>query len=387
MHPAFLTVPPLRPGCRISVTIPARNEAGHIERTLMAFAAQRGIDGAPLPPHFFEVVVLANGCRDDTAARARDVARANPHLPINVVEVHLQPRVAHVGTARKLVMDFAARRMLGGARSSGLITSNDADTIVDPAWIAWLERESREADAVAGFVTIGDRELAAMQAPVRVLYSRERAYRRLLAALEAVVDPRPEDPTPRHGAFVGACFGVKADVYLAAGGMVPLRRLEDQAFVAALHRIDARIRYSLRVRATTSARVRSRVAGGFGTFVADLVARGERRESFHVEAARESLDTFAARAALRRIWNDAEKPGDCEVVTSIFRIRAAVWRPCIDRALPFGRASERIATLAASTRRRYARVPVEDAIRALRAAAASSKAVRPMRTSAASGAG
>lgn len=385
MHPAFLAVPPPAPGCRIIVTIPARNEAAHIEPALLAFAAQRSIDETHVTP--FEVIVLANGCRDDTAARARDVARENPHLPIHVVEVHLPSRVAHVGTARKLVMDFAAERLQSVSCSGGLIASNDADTIVAPDWIAWLEREAREADAVAGFVTISDPELAAMQAPVRALYSRERTYRRLLAELEAAIDPRLEDPAPRHSAFVGACFGVKAHAYEAAGGMVPLRRLEDQAFVAALRRIDARVRHSLRLRATTSARVRSRVAGGFGTFVAHLVARGECRESLYVEAGEEWLDTFAARAALRRIWNDGAGPGDAAAVTRIFGISAALWRPCVDRALPFGNAYERIATLAATTRRRYARVPVEAAIVALRAAAASSNPVTPMRTSAASGAG
>ncbi len=51
----------------ISVIIAARNEAGYIGRCLAAIAAQTGLaDGA------VEVIVAANGCSDDTVARARE---------------------------------------------------------------------------------------------------------------------------------------------------------------------------------------------------------------------------------------------------------------------------------------------------------------------------
>ena len=52
----------------ISVMIPAHNEAGYIDRCLLAVLASDGVTA--------QVVVVANGCRDDTAARARAHASA-----------------------------------------------------------------------------------------------------------------------------------------------------------------------------------------------------------------------------------------------------------------------------------------------------------------------
>ncbi len=70
------------PARRASVVIPAHNEARVIERCLYTL-----LDGAE--PGEFEIVVVANGCADDTAARAR---RVDPS--ITVVEV---PRADKVG--------------------------------------------------------------------------------------------------------------------------------------------------------------------------------------------------------------------------------------------------------------------------------------------------
>ena len=53
------------PAGRLSVVIPASNEAGRIGACLHALLAQEGV-AEPV-----EVIVVANGCRDDTAAVAR----------------------------------------------------------------------------------------------------------------------------------------------------------------------------------------------------------------------------------------------------------------------------------------------------------------------------
>jgi hypothetical protein len=387
MQSGFAWLPPADPGCRITVAIPAKNEAALIERTLAAFSAQRALDGTPLPADAFELIVFANDCHDDTAACVRDVARRAGRRAIYVVEAELPVQHANVGMARKLVMDFAAARQRARDARDGIVASVDADTIVDAEWIAWLAYEMRGAEAVAGHVTIGEADLAAMQAPQRVLYARELAFRRAIADLEACLDPRPEDPPPRHASFVGASFAVREDVYLAAGGIVPLPRLEDLAFSEALRRIDARIRHSLRVRATTSARERPRVEGGFGTFVADLAERGRRRDTFYVAPAASWLETFTTRGALRRIWHGAGSASDAEIVSMTFGLSPKLWRPLVDVSLPFGTVYARIEACAARTRRYYAPVPVEEAIAALRAATTSLNPATPTRTSAASGAG
>ncbi|MBD5656516.1 MAG: glycosyltransferase [Candidatus Eremiobacteraeota bacterium] len=385
MESSFAALPPLHPACRISVAIPACDEADSIEKTIAAFGRQHAIDGSLLPPGLFEVIVFANGCSDRTASLARAAARCRPG--IHVVEAFSGARSNNVGLARKLVMDRAAARLIEAGLGGGIVASTDADTVVDDDWIAWLERESRDVEAVAGHVLISDDEQAAMLAPVRLLYARELAFRRWIADVETLLDPRPEDPAPRHASFVGASFGVRAETYRAAGGMLPLPRLEDLAFSQALQRIDARIRHSVAMRATTSARVRPRVEGGFGTFIADIVERGRRRDTFLVEPAEFWIDTFAGRAALRRYWNGAQTELDGEIISASFGLPAAEWRPLVDRSEWFGTVLERVAARAAQTRPGYAPVPVEDAIAALRALATSRNAATPTRTSAASGAG
>lgn len=380
---AFADLPPLKSGTRISVGIPARDEAAFIARCLGAFAGQRDLDGRALRPGGFEIVVYANGCRDATAAVAVTAGRAMPNVRVHVVEAAADAD-ERVGSARKRVMDAAAQRLLAAGLPRGIVGSVDADTVVAPTWIAWLDREMRDADAVAGTVSIGEGERAAMHAHVRVLYVRELTYRRLVAEAEAELDPRPEDPAPRHASFVGAAFGVTARAYCEAGGIPPLARLEDAAFAAALRRIDARIRHSLRLRATTSARMRPRVDGGFGTFVAHLAERGARGGTFLVEPGRYWLDSFAARAALRRIWGGGDDATDVDAVAARYALDERTWRPLVDLRAPFGAT---LARVEAAATRVYAPEPVEAALAALRHAAASRKPATPTRTSAASGAG
>ncbi|HTZ45498.1 MAG TPA: glycosyltransferase [Jatrophihabitans sp.] len=72
-------VPPLA-----SVVIPAHDEAAVIERCLAAFL---GPPGGPASPEF-EVVVVCNGCRDDTAGRAAGFAG------VRVVEIPTPSKVA-----------------------------------------------------------------------------------------------------------------------------------------------------------------------------------------------------------------------------------------------------------------------------------------------------
>jgi glycosyltransferase involved in cell wall biosynthesis len=357
----------------VTVCVPARDEAQLIGRALHALHAQRGIDGRPLPTDFFDIIVYANNCRDGTAEVVRALARTTAHPPIHVVEESLAADRAHIGYARKRVLDIAARRFAGAARFDGIIASIDSDTVAAEDWIAWIVREMAGRDAVAGSVTLAESEQGRLLAPVRLLYAREVAYRRILAEVEALVDPRPEDPAPRHGSFVGASFAVNARAYFDAGGLPPLRRLEDVAFARALHRIDARVRYSPLVRATTSARLVARVDGGFGTFMAELQAHAHRGTSFTVEHPRRTLDDLEARAAVRRIRAGAPRPADVARVSDIFGLASTAWLPLVNAATPVGTSFERIAEQAAG-RRDYPPERVENAIETLRAVAAEARA-------------
>lgn len=306
-------IPAPHPACRITVVIPARNESASIGQALAALTAQRDLAGRPLTRALFDVIVFANNCSDATAAIVHECATAAPHVPIFVVEGDLCAADSHIGAARKFVMDLAAARFLAAGMPHGIVASTDSDTLVDAQWIAWTLREAAGVDAVAGHVAIADTDQYRLLAPVRLLYARELTYRRLVAEAEARIDPLPEDPLPRHSSFVGASFAVTAQTYFAAGSLPPLRCLEDYYFCRALRRIDARIRHSPYVRATTSARTHARVDGGFGSFIAGLHSCADRGETFHVEHPRQTLDAFELRAALRGMWSaglPSLDPGD-----------------------------------------------------------------------------
>jgi glycosyltransferase involved in cell wall biosynthesis len=386
IHPAFAGLPALTAGCRLTVAIPARNEAELLGTALAALAAQQPLASGPPVRGTYDAIVFVNNSSDATVEVARAFAAAHPEFPLTDACADLPRAVAHVGTARKLVMDAAAARFAAGRRPGGLVATTDADTLVAPDWIAQTYRAAADADAIASHVALGEEQIAALLAPVRLLYSRERSYRRAVAEIEDLIDPQPHDRFPRHASVVGAGFAVTAAAYAAAGGVPPLAALEDLAFSHALVRIDARIRHSTLVRATTSDRRIARAPGGFGTFLADLDARGSAGETFFVDHPRKTLDAFESRAALRRIWNRGGDAFDRATVSRIFASDERDWLPLVDRSRAFGSVYESVAA-ASLARPAYAPVAVEVATAALRAAAHVSNALAPTRSRAASGAG
>lgn len=271
---ATLELPPLRQGTQLTVVIPARDEEVTLPHALAALARQRALDGTALSHGVYDIVVLANGCRDATARVARAHADAGEGRCVSVIEVAFPQARAHIGTARRAIMDAVASRYLRAGMQRGIVASTDADTRVDERWIAATLDEMRHVDAVTGRIVLARDELARLDRSARALYLRDAAHRRLVGELEALYDPVAHDPLPRHGQHYGASFAVTAEAYARAGGIPPLPRLEDLAFYNSLERTDARVRHSMRVRVETSARPSARVDGGFGTFLSDLGARG-----------------------------------------------------------------------------------------------------------------
>jgi hypothetical protein len=357
-----------RENCRLSIAIPAKNERATIVRALRAFTEQRNPDGSRLDPRTFEVLILANDCDDDTEGVAVAYAAQRSEYAFHVVSRKLPTSTAHVGTARRIALDLAFERQRSVRGAAGIIATTDADSAVDPYWVASTLAEITHADAVAGYVEIAESERQGMQVPLRVLYDRERAYRRAIGEVEARFDPRPFDPPRRHDAFVGASFAARVTTYAAAGGLPSLCKLEDLAFERALRRIDARVRHSYDVRVATSGRANARVEGGFGSFIDDLRSRGSRHESFPVESGLRRVLRAKARAQLRRSWMQLADANALSMAAEAYGIAESALRSLVDPSAPFGETLDRIDAhgIAFET---LPDEPVEIALATLRAAA------------------
>ena len=303
---------PPHPACEVVVAIPVRNEARELTKALSALACQVDQEGRRLDSSRYEVVLLANNCSDGSASLARRLARTASGLRLHVADVQLPPEWAHVGTARRLAMDAAYKRISAANRPYGIIASTDADSQVAPDWIASLLEAFREgADAVGGRVLTDPVQRATLPPDVRWLYLLDVAYRLLCAECEAYLDPCLHDPRPRHHQFQGANMAVTALAYQRAGRLPVLPVEEDVALKDALAWTGARIRHSPDVRVFTSARCQGRALGGMATqletwSLASQCAQSEA-ELYKVASAAEVCGRFVQRRLLRARWAAAQQ--------------------------------------------------------------------------------
>ncbi len=219
---------------RAVVVVPAHNEEETIGACLRALAAQDGVDD-------FAVVLVLNRCTDGTEAAAR---AAGAGLDLRIV----QGPGGGPGPARRVGMDLAAAWL----EPAGLIASTDADTVVASDWLArQLDAVAEGADAVGGFIDLGDHDL-----PAAVLADRDRRAAERLTAVLA------HTPSAEHHHFAGASMSLTAGAYLRIGGIEPLATLEDEALERALRAHGLRVDRLLSVRVRTSARLSGRASAG-----------------------------------------------------------------------------------------------------------------------------
>jgi hypothetical protein len=298
----LVTVPP-HPRCELCAVVPVRDERDTLEAALGALARQVDGNGAPLDPERYEVVVLANNCRDDSAAIARDFARRNARLALHVVECTLPESRAHVGYARRLLMDEACRRLLVNGRPRGVIASTDGDTRVDPRWIAGtLAAVAGGADAVGGRIVADTRDLARLDRHARDFHLRDVGYRYLAAEYAAYLDPDPHDPWPRHFQHFGPSIAITAASYRRVGGLPIQPWLEDVALYQALRRADMHLRHDPAVRVTTSTRLAGRTGFGFAVQLDRWSRMGACGEPLLVEPPAAIAAWAWALRALRDLW-------------------------------------------------------------------------------------
>lgn len=293
----FADCPP-SPRLRVTVVVPVRNEADHLVQTLDALRGQLDGQGKPLRPDSFEVLMLLNNCTDESYAVAAAYQRQHPTFALHLADVWLAAAQANIGTVRRLLMDAACRRLMSTPAGCGIIASTDGDTVVDRQWLHHIMAEIANGnDAVGGrILTRPD------NSSVRLNHLRDVTYRTLVARVEALLDPHPNDPWPRHFQHFGASIAVTCAMYLKAGRLPQLPYLEDEAFYRALLRTDARIRKSPQVRVFTSTRMAGRVEVGFSqqlAYWADM--NGAGREQV-VEPAEAVVTRIRNRQRLRFCW-------------------------------------------------------------------------------------
>ncbi|MGV0023959.1 glycosyltransferase [Phormidesmis priestleyi] len=300
---ALVQTPPL-PQCRVCVIVPVQNEAEILEQALTALLSQTDLSGRSLAPTFYEVIVLANNCNDESAAIAHRFAQQHPTFVLHVVEQTFPPEQANIGCVRRLLMDEAYRRLSSLGQKRGIIASTDGDSQVSPTWIvATCYEIAQGTDAVGGRILTDRAGRAALDPYARLCHLREVGYYSLIAELESYLDPDPCDRFPRHYQHYGASLAVTAEIYARAGGLPPVSTSEDVALYRALLRANVRFRHSPLVRVTTSARQTGRAQKGLADQLSQWAVMGQQQQPVWVESAEAIVTRFQARHHLRRLWS------------------------------------------------------------------------------------
>jgi cellulose synthase/poly-beta-1,6-N-acetylglucosamine synthase-like glycosyltransferase len=132
---------------RITVLIPARNEAAGILDCL------RSLAGQTYPKDRFEVIVLDDHSTDGTAAVVRDyVASGADGLALRCLRIAEAPPPAALTAYKKFAIETGV-----GTASGELIVTTDADCFFDPQWLSTLAAfyEEKGAKFIAAPVRIG----------------------------------------------------------------------------------------------------------------------------------------------------------------------------------------------------------------------------------------
>ena len=225
---------------RFAVVVPAHDEQDLLPHCLTALAA----GAAPVAPLPVEIIVVADGCTDDTA----EVARAHG-ATVLVIDAR------NVGRARAAGLAHALR-----AGPDGLwLATTDADSRVPPGWLRAHQTHAGKGVAlVVGTVAV--EHWSPWPATVRERY--ESRYRSGMTATG-------------HDHVHGANLGCDARTYQQVGGFAALPHDEDRDLVARVVGAGARVVFDAQSPVVTSARRAGRAPRGFAGFLADIAAGGE----------------------------------------------------------------------------------------------------------------
>ncbi|CAN5250313.1 glycosyltransferase [soil metagenome] len=294
---------PILDECLFSIVIPVRDEADYLSKTLDSFINQTDFQNSPLDSSLFEVIILANNCRDNSAEIVKNRQKKNPNFNLHCAEINLPDENANIGFVRRLLMNEAYLRLKSNKFGGGIIATTDGDTCAAPDWIINIADEIENgADAVGGRILIDENEVKLLDDKARNFHLLDEEYRLLAAEIEDFYDQIPHDLPPRHHQHFNGSFAVTTDAFARAGGVPDVKFLEDAAFYNALLRIDAKFRHSPNVKVFTSARNRGRTALGLSTQLNEWEIMGKNGDVYLVESAQTIEKRLTARRELRKFW-------------------------------------------------------------------------------------
>ena len=278
-----------------AIAIPARDERERIGACLDACAASIRASGLRV-----RTLVLVNGSRDDTAARALDWSRRR-RLPVTVIEVDFDDALAHAGAARRLALELAAH---GAPRTTALLAT-DADARPEPGWVgANVAHLDAGAALVCGRIAIEPREAVRLPARLDALGALEARWRRAALELEHLVDPDPWNPWPHHGGAHGASLALAAGTLADLGGVPLVPAGEDRALLRRARARGLRAVHADDVEVAVSARVRGRAKGGMADAIRRRIEERDPPCDEGVERVATLHARLLARAALRTAWTE-----------------------------------------------------------------------------------
>jgi hypothetical protein len=271
------------------VAVPVKDEENHIGACVAALLRQtRPAD---------HIVLLLNNCTDQSAEVIRRIAHGATQ--VHVIERVLTNAEASAGHARRLAMDAAAE--IVGDR--GAILTTDADGCVSQDWVArnlaWL---AEGYDAVCGMAVIDPVDEAAIPAHLISDDAFETRYTALLDEIDSIIDPRGDDPWPRHTHHSGASIAVTTAAYRAVGGLPQVAAGEDRALIDALTRQDSRIRHDPAIRVMVSGRIVGRADGGMAATIARRIVAQDLWADDRLEKPAAAVRRARLRGAARRVW-------------------------------------------------------------------------------------
>jgi glycosyltransferase involved in cell wall biosynthesis len=224
---------------QILVAVPARNEAHTVGACIESIDRAAGCIRNDVT-----VVVAADSCTDETASIARSVEVSSCHLSV------IEGTWGRAGATRAAAVEQGLTQ-LGARASTAWIANTDADCVVPRSWLRLQTTMAWSVDAIGGIVRLDPHTTES-----GLLEAFEASYR-----LDG----------DRHPHVHGANIGVSARAYLSVRGWSKHTAVgEDHLLWNALVADGHRVSQATALRVVTSARVCSRVVGGFATDLEQL---------------------------------------------------------------------------------------------------------------------